>query len=124
MLTIKFTEFPRRHNFYRNVEGGGRFCDPIGRSPLYFVTYVHFCLSLGLATCIYVRTGMDFDDNIADISFISGEGIGDISCTNINILVDANSEDEESFTVILLENSLVEVAQPNVSTIFIGECTR
>ena len=84
------------------------------------MTYVHFCLSLGPA--IYVRTGMDFDNNIADISFISGEGFGDISCTNINILVDANSEDEESFTIILLENSLVEVVQPNVSTVLIGEC--
>ena len=65
--------------------------------------------------------GLDFDDNIADISFMSGQGIGDTSCTNVDILVDSISEDEESFTIILQENALVEVVQPNVSTVFIGE---
>lgn len=71
--------------------------------------------------CFLLCTGLDYDDNIADISFISGQGVGDASCTNIAILVDSMSELEESFTIALLENSLVEVVQPNVSTVFIGE---
>lgn len=70
---------------------------------------------------ILLCTGLDYDDNIADISFMSGQGIGDASCTNIAILVDSISEPEESFTIALLENSLVEVVQPNVSTVFIGK---
>lgn len=52
---------------------------------------------------------------------MSGQGVGDASCTNITILVDSLTEAEESFTIALLENSLVEVVQPNVSTVFIGE---
>ena len=52
---------------------------------------------------------------------MSGQGVGDVSCTNIAILVDSMSEPEESFTIALLENSLVEVVQPNVSTVLIGE---
>ena len=71
--------------------------------------------------CCRLCTGLDYDDNIADISFMSGQGVGDASCTNITILVDSLTEAEESFTIALLENSLVEVVQPNVSTVFIGE---
>lgn len=69
----------------------------------------------------YTATGLDFNDEIADISFMSGQGVGDTSCTSINIIVDSDPEDEESFTIVLQENLLVEVVQPNVSTVFIGE---
>ena len=86
----------------------------------HIIMYVLMFITLSLYLLLSV-IGMDFDDNIADIIFTSGQGVGDTSCTSIDILVDSNAEPEESFTIILQENPLVQVVQPNVSTVFIGE---
>ena len=64
---------------------------------------------------------MDYSGNIDNITFTSGMGVNGISCVNVDILVDSESEDEELFQIILQDNVLVQTVPPNVSTVFIGK---
>ena len=64
---------------------------------------------------------MDFNEDIDDIEFSVGADVGNISCTEVEIIADSVAEEEESFNIVLQSNDVVQAVPPSVSTIVIGE---
>lgn len=50
-------------------------------------------------------------------------GVGEIACTDIQIIQDSVIENEESFEIALQTNDLVLAVSPDTATVVIGELT-
>ena len=60
---------------------------------------------------------------IDDITFMSGMGVGEMACTDVQIIQDSIVEPEESFEIALQASDIVLAVSPDVATIVIGELT-